>query len=185
MRSDDAGDRRVGVALAAGGRFAGSERWRSRNAETARAAANVDGGAPALRCRPRSLLSLPAPRQSPPPDEYKLRRATDGSGDLIYEANGFYANVARDGAVRFRDRHVTNLKFLPFLPVAGARPGVPSLEDVVRSLRGRRRGDPNAPSPPRIRSRTRRCRRARPFHASAPTRGRSAAIRTPVSPTLR
>ena len=117
------------------------------HAETA-GDSNVDGGAPALPS-PRSLLSLPAPRQSPPPDEYKLRRATDGSGDLIYEASGFYANVARDGAVRFRDRHVTNLKFFPFLPVAGARPGVPSLEDVVRSLRGRRRGDPNAaPSAP-------------------------------------
>lgn len=102
----------------------------------------ADGGAPPA---PRSLLSLPAPRPAPPPDEYKLRRATDGSGDLIYEASGFYANVARDGAVRFRDRHVTSLKFLPFLPVAGARPGVPSLEDVVRGFRGRRRGDPNAP----------------------------------------
>ena len=60
----------------------------------------VDGGAPAPPA-PRSLLSLPAPRQSPPPDEYKLRRATDGSGELVYEASGFYANVARDGRYGF------------------------------------------------------------------------------------
>jgi hypothetical protein len=107
----------------------------------AETAGTADGGAPP---QPRSLLSLPAPRQ-PPPDEYRLRRATDGSGDLIYEASGFYANVARDGAVRFRDRHVTNFRILPFLPITGPRYGVPSLEDVVRRLGGRRRGGPNAP----------------------------------------
>lgn len=103
---------------------------------------HADGGAPP---QPRSLLSLPPPRQPPPPDEYRFRRATDGSGDLIHEASGFYANVARDGAVRFRDRHVTNLRFLPFLPIPGARPGVPSLEEVVRGLGGRGRGGPNRP----------------------------------------
>src|SRR4051812_6073743 len=103
-----------------------------------------DGGAAAP---PPSLLSLPAAHQAPPPDEYRLRRATDGSGDLVYEASGFYARVARDGAVRFRDRHVTNLKFLPFLPVAGARPGVPSVQEMLRGLGGRRRADPNAPPP--------------------------------------
>ncbi len=63
---------------------------------------------------------------------------------MVYEASGFYARVARDGAVRFRDRHITNFKFLPFLPVAGARPGVPSLQEMLRGLGGRRRGDPNA-----------------------------------------
>jgi len=110
----------------------------------AEAGGGGDGGAAAP---PRSLLSLPAARQAPPPDEYRLRRATDGSGDLVYEASGFYARIARDGAVRFRDRHVTNLKFLPFLPVAGARPGVPSLQEMLRGVGGRRRGDPNAPPP--------------------------------------
>ena len=101
-----------------------------------------DGGAlePA-----RSLLSLPALRQAPPLDEYRLRRASDGSGDLVYEASGFHARVARDGTVRFRDRHVTNLNFLPFLPVPGARPAVPSLQETLRGLGGRRRADPNAP----------------------------------------
>ena len=110
----------------------------------AESAGIADGGAPP---QPRSLLSLPAPRQPPPPppDEYRLRRATDGSGDLIYEASGFYANVARDGAVRFRDRHVTNLRLFPFLPLPGARPGVPTLEEVVRSFTRGRRGDPKAP----------------------------------------
>lgn len=101
-----------------------------------------DGGAPSPA---RSLLSLPAPFQAPAPDEYQLRRASDDSGDLVYEASGFYARVARDGAVRFRDRHVTNFKFLPFLPLAGPGPGVPSLQDMLRGLRGRRRGDPSAP----------------------------------------
>jgi len=118
-------------------------------AASAQTAGGSDGGAPPP---PRSLLSLSSPRQAPPADEYRLRRASDGSGDLVYEASGFSARVFRDGAVRFRDRHVTNLKFLPFLPVAGARPGVPSLQDVLRGLGGRRRGDPNAspngPLPP-------------------------------------
>jgi hypothetical protein len=104
-----------------------------------------DGGAPAPG---PSLLLVPAPRQAPPIDEYRLRRASDGSGDLVYEAKGFYARVARDGAVRFGDRHVTDLKFLPFLPVAGSGPGVPSLQDMLRGLRGRRRAGPNAPLPP-------------------------------------
>jgi hypothetical protein len=107
----------------------------------AETAGTADGGAPPQR---RSLLSLPAPRQPPPPDEYQLRRATDGSGDLVYEAKGFYANVARDGAVRFRDRHVTNVRIFPFLPLPGARPAVPTLEEVARSFMRGRRGDPKA-----------------------------------------
>jgi hypothetical protein len=116
----------------------------------AETAGRGDGGAPPA---PRSLLSLPALRQAPPADEYQLRRTSDGSGDLVYEASGFYARVARDGAVRFRDRHVTSLKFLPFLPVPGARPGVPSLQEVLSGLGGRRRGDPNAsPNAPPPRS---------------------------------
>ncbi len=108
-------------------------------AETASA---VDGGAPPAPAR--SLLSLPTQRRAPPADEYQLRRASDGSGDLVYETSGFSARVARDGAVRFRDRHITNLRFMPFLPLAGPRPGVPSLENMLRGLGRHGRGDPDA-----------------------------------------
>jgi hypothetical protein len=111
-------------------------------------------GPPAAPVPPRSLLSLPTSAKPAPPDEYRLRRASDGSDDLIYEASGFVARIARDGAVRFRDRHVTNLSLLPFLPKPGMRPGVPSLEDVLRGLGRRRGGDPNGPAPDPIANET-------------------------------
>jgi len=100
---------------------------------------------------PRSLLSLPGPPKAAPLDEYQLRRASDGSGDLIYEASGFTARVARDGAVRFRDRHIAGIRFLPILPSISPRPGlrpdVPTVEDMLRGL-GRRRGaDPTGADP--------------------------------------
>ena len=86
-----------------------------------RAARDGRSAATAARRAPAALRCCRCRRRAsrPPPDEYRLRRASDGSGDLVYEASGFYARVARDGAVRFRDRHVTNLQLLPFLPLAG------------------------------------------------------------------
>ncbi len=81
-------------------------------------------------------MGLPAP-------DYELRRAANG--DLVYEAPGFTARVARDGSVSFHDKHIT-LSFLPMLlqPRSRARAPittVPSLEAIIR-------GHGQPPSPP-------------------------------------
>jgi hypothetical protein len=102
-----------------------------------------DGGA-TTPTRPPSLAprSLLAPLPDAPPstlvDEYRLLRAKDGSGDLLYEAPGFMARVARDGSVGFRDKHIGGINFLPFL-VGPAPTGVPTLQSTLRGM-GRKRG---------------------------------------------
>lgn len=111
----------------------------------------------ALHRRPAlpTLLSPLPPEPSPAPaDEYQLRRAKDGTGDLLYETSGFDARVARDGSVSFHDKHVTEIKIFPFwpLPWSGPSPmGVPTLQTVVlgfgkklRDARAPRRSDPTA-----------------------------------------
>jgi len=103
----------------------------------------------ASRVRPASpLLLTPPPDGVAPrvPDDYQLQRATDGSGDLVYEAPGFSARVAHDGTVRFRDRHVSALKLIPIVP--GAPPaGVPTLEGTLRGLGKKRGARPPGPPP--------------------------------------
>ncbi|MEP6654835.1 MAG: hypothetical protein ABJA82_15840 [Myxococcales bacterium] len=71
----------------------------------------------------------------PPPKagEYPLRASTNGSGELIYEGQGFSAYVARDGSVRFKDKHLTLLTLLPFLPVSGPQ-NIPSLQATVTGI---------------------------------------------------
>jgi hypothetical protein len=105
---------------------------------------------------PRSLLQAPAPGglAEPPPDGYRLQRASDGSGDLTYETAGFRARIARDGSVTFRDRHVTDLTLLSILPLplsghAALRPSVPSLQDVILGL-ARKKPPPTTPLPPGV-----------------------------------
>src|SRR6516164_6921943 len=71
--------------------------------------AQADAGAP-----PPANLLLVAPKKgpssAPPADrQYELRRAKDGSGDLLYEAPGFTAHIGRDGAARFVDKHFSLL----------------------------------------------------------------------------
>jgi hypothetical protein len=117
------------------------------------AVAPADAGAPpGTRDRgpPPSLLApltLKAPR--PTEDEYLLRRTKDGSGDLVYEAPGFTARVARDGAVTFSDRHIgRGVHILPMSPLPSrTRYGVPSLEETIRN-HGRHRPEPPADAPP-------------------------------------
>ena len=92
------------------------------------------------------LIALPVANDAstPPPDEYQLRRATDGSGDLIYEAAGFTARVARDGSVGFRARHLSKISLLPLLP--GPPPhGVPTLESTLRGLGRKKRPSGSEP----------------------------------------
>ena len=80
-----------------------------------------------------------------PGEDYVLRPAKDGSGDLVYDGSKFTARVAPDGTVSFRDKRVTDLRWLPFLPKR-ATLGVPSLQSSLQGLR--RRGRPPAPPPP-------------------------------------
>jgi hypothetical protein len=117
-------------------------------------AAAPDGGVPSLQPRPEPLPPLPPPSllaplpsllRATPEETYKLRESKDGSGDLIYEASTFSARVAPDGGVTFKDRSISDFKWLPFLPRKNVTFGVPSLESSIKNvLRGR---DP--PPPPR------------------------------------
>lgn len=88
-------------------------------------AANVDAGA--------ASPDSPSPGPLQPSTDYELRRTKDGTGDLIYDATGFTARVARDGSVTFRDKHLTvSLALLPYLGRQAVPSGVPSLESVLR-----------------------------------------------------
>ncbi len=74
-----------------------------------------------------------SPGPSQPSADYELRRAKDGTADLIYDATGFTARVARDGSVTFRDKHLTvSLALLPHLGRQAVPSGVPSLESILR-----------------------------------------------------
>jgi len=123
------------------------------SAASATPADRVDAGGATARGGATALSPIPIPPAgaagdtgTPPPDEYQLRRATDGSGDLIHEAPGFTARVARDGSVSFAARHVTKQTFVPFMP--GPPPtGVPTLEGTLRRL-GKKKGR-ERPEPPR------------------------------------
>ena len=88
------------------------------------------GKGPAASGKPPSLL---APLPTPPAaaaEAYELRRAQDGSGDLLYRAPGFDARIYRDGSVRFTDRHMS-FRFLPWLPYrTNAR--TPTIQSLLR-----------------------------------------------------
>jgi len=102
----------------------------------------ADGGAPPAA---RSLLAPPPPVAEPVEAEtFPLRRAKDGSGDLVYESSGFTARVAKDGTVAFKDKRVSDFSWFPFTP-RSAGPDVPSLAStVVAALRGRQPPAPRA-----------------------------------------
>ncbi|HVR61095.1 MAG TPA: hypothetical protein VMU50_04305 [Polyangia bacterium] len=115
--------------------------------------AMADGGgaaAPPAAARPVSPALLRAPQSptagsgEPSAEQYQLLRASDGSGELTYEASGFTARVARDGGVTFRDRHTSGLLFVPIKP--GPPPaGVPTLEGLIRG-RGKKPKDAGKPA---------------------------------------
>jgi hypothetical protein len=95
--------------------------------------------------QPPSLLSPIGPHRIVPEgiNLDDLKEAKDGSGDRLYQGNGFSARVAPDGSVAFSDKNVTGLSPIPFWPM-DARMGVPSLQSsVVSLLKGRR-----PPKPP-------------------------------------
>lgn len=109
----------------------------------AQAAAGGDPGA-----APRRSLLAPIGSKPTvvPAQDYELRRGP--GGDLVYEAPGFTARIARDGSVSFRDKHLT-LSLLPLIPRAGGprapTPSVPSVEMIIRN-----RGKVPPPPPPDV-----------------------------------
>ena len=78
---------------------------------------------------PSLLAPLPAP-PAKPAEAYELRRAEDGSGDLLYRAPGFDARIHRDGSVSFTDRHIS-FTFFPWLPYR-TNAGTPTLQSLLR-----------------------------------------------------
>jgi hypothetical protein len=79
-----------------------------------------------------SQLLLPALGTAPPrSDQYELRPAGDGSGDLVYDGSAFTARIAADGVVTFHDRRVSLLSPLAILKPVAAPRNVPSLQGTV------------------------------------------------------
>jgi hypothetical protein len=110
--------------------------------------AQADAGAP-----PPANLFLVAPRKSAPPADrqYELRRAKDGSGDLVYEAPGFTARIARDGAARFVDKHFSLIGPWSALKPQPPPQGESSLEGLffdVLAGRSPKRSQPRDADPP-------------------------------------
>jgi hypothetical protein len=111
--------------------------------------AAADGGVPS------SLPSLlapigPATKKNVAADRpYELRR--EKNGELVYEAAGFTARIARDGTPRFVDKHftlITPWSFLPFAPLPTPR-GRASLQSSFEDLLARRNPRRDAPEDPR------------------------------------
>jgi len=92
------------------------------------------------------LIQPPAPQGAgEPPQRIELKDAKDGTGDLLYETSGFTARIAPDGSVAFKDKRVSGLSQLPWLPMRDAPMAVPSLQASLENLlKGR---GPPAPPP--------------------------------------
>ncbi|HVU49322.1 MAG TPA: hypothetical protein VHL80_01485 [Polyangia bacterium] len=103
--------------------------------------AQADAGAP-----PPASLSLIAPKKSAPADrQYELRRAKDGSGDLLYEAPGFTAHIARDGAARFVDKRFSLIGPWSALKPSPPPQGQSSLQGLFFDVLARRAPRPSQP----------------------------------------
>jgi hypothetical protein len=103
-------------------------------------AAEPDAGVPAAPARAAVPSLIAPPRKSAPPADrpYELRRAKDGSGDLVYDAPGFTARIARDGTPRFVDKHFSLIA--PWSALAPSPPprGQSSLQGLFVDLLARR-----------------------------------------------
>jgi hypothetical protein len=108
-----------------------------------RAGPDVDRAAPQPAPPPHRSLLDPLGAQPVALPEVDLKDANDGSGDLLYQGNGFSARVAPDGSVAFKDKNLTGSSPIPWFPMKARMP-VPSLQSsVVSLLQGRR-----PPKPP-------------------------------------
>jgi len=115
-------------------------------AGTAAPAAAPPPATDSLPARPPSLLSPIGPHRIRPEgqEEVNLKDAKDGTGDLLYQGNGFSARIAPDGSVTFSDKNLSGLSPIPWFPMKVRMP-VPSLQSsLVSVLKGRK---PPAPPP--------------------------------------
>ncbi len=94
---------------------------------------------------PASALLPARPRGVAETQRLELKEAKDGTGDLVYDGNGFTARVAPDGSVRFSEKRLTGLSPLPFLPMRANMP-VPSLQSSLKGLLQGRNPPPVPPS---------------------------------------
>lgn len=104
--------------------------------------------APAAQPAPPLLAPAPAPPQRAPADQGErivLKEASDGSGDLVYEATGFTARVAPDGSVRFTDKRTTGKSPIPWWPMKTMMP-VPSLQSSLTNLLKGKGPPPQSPT---------------------------------------
>jgi hypothetical protein len=108
----------------------------------------VDAGvAPPRPQAPPLLPTIKGGVRAAPDRAYELRKANDGSGDLIYEAPSFTARVARDGTTTFQDHPYRLFSLFPYNPIAVPN-GRPSLQSAVRDLLSRRGRHSPPPAPP-------------------------------------
>ena len=77
------------------------------------------------------MIQPPAPQRVAEPQRIELKDAKDGTGDLLYETSGFTARIAPDGSVAFKDKRVSGLTQLPWLPMQ-APMAVPSLQASLK-----------------------------------------------------
>jgi len=96
------------------------------------AGTDVDRAPQAAPAAAPSLLSPIGPHRVAQ-SEVQLKEAKDGSGDLLYQGNGFSARVAPDGSVTFSDKPITGASPIPWFPMKTRMP-VPSLQSSLVSL---------------------------------------------------
>src|SRR5215831_119758 len=94
--------------------------------------AGPDTDRPPADAPPPSLLSPIGPHRVAQ-EQVELQDAKDGSGDLLYQGNGFSARVAPDGSVTFSDKNLSGLSPIPWFPMKSRMP-VPSLQSSLVSL---------------------------------------------------
>ena len=90
------------------------------------------------------LIAPVGPPRAAQTERIDLKDAKDGSGDLLYQGNGFSARIAPDGSVTFSDKNLSGLNPIAWAPMKTRMP-VPSLQSsLTRFLQGRK---PPAPPP--------------------------------------
>jgi hypothetical protein len=82
-------------------------------------------------------------------ERINLRDAKDGSGDLLYDGNGFSARIAPDGTVSFSDKRLPAKSLLPWWP-SNAPLARPSLQASLTNLLKGRKPPPPPPVDDRL-----------------------------------
>lgn len=99
---------------------------------------------------PQLIPPIKGGTTAPPDRTYKLERARDGSGELLYRGSAFTAHVARDGSTSFDEASVSVSKkwsLFPFAPIATPT-SRPSLQRVITDLLNKRKPPRNVEPQP-------------------------------------